>query len=310
MDATRLKSALLHGEVQIDPKDGICFVPLRLGINEIGSIGVTDVGLSRTTLESLGSLITIAIGRARAIEQVGKIEALRENERLKSALLDAITHEFRTPLTAMKLSVTGMLSNLQFDREQCREMLVTIDEGCDRLDHLIGEVSEMSRLESGETKLNFTRHTVGELIDEALEACKAELDSRPVKAGIANRDVAINADLFWAVKVLVHLVQNANLYSTPGAPITIRTEIKDRFVEFSVADQGPGIEPAELRRLFEKFYRGKEHRCRIQGTGMGLPIAKAIVEAHGGAIGVRSAVDQGSVFLFTLPIHRALPVGG
>ena len=102
-------------------------------------------------------------------------------------------------------------------------------------------------------------------------------------------------------------LERLNLYSNPGTPITIRTTLRDRFVEFSVADQGPGIEPTEVKRIFEKFYRGKEHRCRIQGTGMGLPIAKAIVEAHGGAISVESKVGEGSVFSFTLPIDRTLP---
>ena len=304
IDATRLKTALLHGDVQIEENEGLCFIPLRMGINEIGSIGIAKTSLSDTTLESLGSLITIAIERARAIEQVGKIEALRENERLKSALLDAITHEFRTPLTSMKLSVTGMLSDLQFDREQCRELLAMINEGCDRIDQLVGEVSEMSRLESGEIKLDFARHSVAELVEAALSGCESALETRPIEHGIANQEVPIRADLFWAAKILGHLIRNANLYSSPDKPIAIRTETKDGFVVFSVADQGPGIDPSEVRRIFEKFYRGKEHRCRVQGTGMGLPIAKAITEAHGGTMTVISKPGEGSIFTFSLPIDR------
>jgi two-component system sensor histidine kinase KdpD len=309
IDAGQLKASLGYSEVQIEVDKGLCFVPLRLGINVIGSIGIAETGLSQATLESVGSLVTIAIERARAIEQVGKIEALRESERLKSALLDAITHEFRTPLTAMKISVTGMLSDLNFDREQCRDLLTMIDEGCDQIDQLVDEASEMSRLESGEIKLDFRRHSVGELIETALADCKSILGGRPVEHGMANEEVAIRADLLWATKVLVHLISNANLYSSPGEPITLRTETKDRFVFFSVADRGPGIDQTEVGRIFEKFYRGKEHRCRIQGTGMGLPIAKAIVEAHGGTIGVTSKVGEGSVFYFSLPIDRSLEGG-
>lgn len=302
IDAARLKTALLHKDVQVYPDEDLCFIPLRLGINEIGSIGIAETALSQTTLESLGSLITIAIERARAIEQVGKIEALRENERLKSALLDAITHEFRTPLTAMKLSVTSMLSDLQFDRQQSRDLLAMINEGCDRIDQLVGEVSEMSRLESGEIKLDFAPHSVAELVEAAVSDCKVALGTRPIEHGIANQEVPIRADLFWATKVLVHLIRNANLYSSPDKPIAIRTETKDGFVVFSVADQGPGIDPSEVRRIFEKFYRGKEHRCRVQGTGMGLPVAKAITEAHGGTMTVISKPGEGSVFTFSLPI--------
>jgi len=304
IDAARLKTCLLHRDVQMEAEQGLCFIPLRMGANEIGSIGIAKASLSDTTLESLGSMITIAIERARAIEQVGKIEALRENERLKSALLDAITHEFRTPLTAMKLSVTGMLSDLQFNREQCREMLAMINEGCDRIDQLVGEVSEMSRLESGEIKLDFARHSVAELVETALANCKSALGTRAIEHGIANQDVPVRVDLFWAAKILGHLVRNANLYSSPDRPIAIRTETKDGLVVFSVADHGPGIDPSEVRRIFEKFYRGKDHRCRIQGTGMGLPIARAITEAHGGTMSVVSRAGEGSVFTFSLPIDR------
>jgi two-component system sensor histidine kinase KdpD len=184
-----------------------------------------------------------------------------------------------------------------------------IDEGCDRIDHLVGEVSEMSRLESGAIRLEFTRHSVGELIDAALADCTGALGSRRLERGTANESVAIRADLPWAAKVLVHLIDNANLYSSPGAPITLRTETKNGLVFFSVADRGPGIDQTEVGRIFEKFYRGKEHRCRVQGTGMGLPIAKAIVEAHAGTIGVTSKVGEGSVFYFSLPIDRSLELG-
>jgi two-component system sensor histidine kinase KdpD len=104
--------------------------------------------------------------------------------------------------------------------------------------------------------------------------------------------------------VLVHLIENANLYSSPDLPITISAEEKGDFVLFSVADQGPGIGEQELGLIFDKFYRGADQRYRVQGTGMGLPIVKAIVEAHGGTIGVISQLGQGSVFSFTLPIAR------
>jgi two-component system sensor histidine kinase KdpD len=306
IDAADLKASAGYRDVRIEAEKGMSFVPLRMGINSIGSIGIAEAGLSHATLEALGSLVMIAIERARAIEQVGKIEALRENERLKAALLDAITHEFRTPLTAMKVSVTGMLSNLEFDREQCRDLLGMIDEGCDRIDHLVDEVSEMSQLESGEIQLEFGRHSVNDLIEAALADCSGSLGGRRIERGIANQGVAIRADLYWATKILVHLINNANLYSTPGEPITLRTETKSGFVFFSVADRGPGIDPAEVGRIFEKFYRGNDHRCRIQGTGMGLPIAKAIVEAHGGTISATSKVGEGSVFSFSLPIDRVL----
>ena len=305
-DAAQLKASLENKAVRIDDEANISYLPLRLGIRVVGTLGIVDPALSFETLEAISSLLTIAIERARAIEEVGKIEALKESERLKSALLDAITHEFRTPLTAMKISVSGMLSDMEFDREQCHELLTMIDEGCDRIDHLVEEVSQMSRLETGDVKLELDRHSVGELIDSALADCRPLLGSRPIERGAANEDVRLRVDLFWATKILAHLIANANLYSTPGQPITIRTETSRGLVIFSVADRGPGIDPADLSRLFEKFYRGKEHRCRVQGTGMGLPISKAITEAHGGTMRAASRAGEGSVFSFTLPIDRSL----
>jgi two-component system, OmpR family, sensor histidine kinase KdpD len=305
-DTVRLKATLGEKEVHVEAEHGLAYVPLRLGVVAIGTIGIAGATLSRETLDALGSLITIAIERARAIEQVGKIEALRESERLKSALLDAITHEFRTPLTSMKVSVTGMLSDLNFDRAECRELLTMIDEGCDRIDQLVGEVSQMSRIESGDVQLDLARHSVGELIDMALTECADALGSREIERSVANEDVPIRIDLVWASKILEHLLANANLYSTPGVPIAIRTEAIKGKILFHVADGGPGIDPAEIERLFEKFYRGKDHRCRVQGTGMGLPIAKAIAEAHGGTMSVSSKSGEGAVFSFSLPIDRSI----
>jgi two-component system, OmpR family, sensor histidine kinase KdpD len=305
-DTAELKASLADKSARVDTVSKVSYVPLRLGSKVIGSVGLADTRLSAETLESLGPLVTIAIERVRAIEQVGKIEGLRESEKLKSALLDAITHEFRTPLTAMKVSVTGMLSDLNFDRKQCRELLAMIDEGCDRIDQLVDEVSQMSRFESGDMQLTLSHHSVGELIDTAVAESRGLLGSRPVERRIANEEVPIRADLQWATKILVHLIMNAHLYSTPETPIVIRTETGKGLVFFHVADRGPGIDSAEIPRIFEKFYRGKEHRFRVQGTGMGLPIAKAIAEAHGGTMTAVSKPGEGSVFTFSLPIDRSL----
>jgi two-component system sensor histidine kinase KdpD len=252
----------------------------------------------------LGSLIAIAIERAHAIEMVGKTEAAREGERLKSALLDAIAHDFRTPLTSMKASVTSLLSPAHLQEDQRVELLHIIDEECDRLNRLVGEAAEMARLEAGEVKLQAVALRVMDLITAALEVCKGALGARPIRINLKNPELQVRADLARAREVLVHLIENANLYSSADTPITITGEENDDFVSLSVADQGPGIEDAELGLIFDKFYRGANQRYRVQGTGMGLPIAKAIVEAHGGTISAVSQIGKGSVFSFSLPILK------
>lgn len=304
LDADILKAIVAREEIQIDARRSVCFAPLRLGTKILGSMGISGPVLSRESLEAMGTLIAVAIERGYAIEMVGKTEAAREGERLKSALLDAITHDFRTPLTSMKASVTTLLSPANLDAGQRDELLHIIDEECDRLNRLIGEAAEMARLEAGEVKLQMEPVHADALISGALDVCKGVLGTRPIRIDVKNPNLTVRADLARAEEVLVHLIQNANLYSAPDHPITIGAEEKDDFVQFSVADQGPGIGEAELGLIFDKFYRGTDQRYRVQGTGMGLPIAKAIVEAHGGTIGVVSQVGHGSVFSFTLPIAR------
>src|ERR1700676_4712558 len=304
LDTESLKAIVAREDLQIDEEHSVCFAPLRIGTRVLGSVGISGPVLSRQSLEALGTLIAVAVERAHAIEMVGKTEAAREGERLKSALLDAITHDFRTPLTSIKASVTSLLSPAKLDGGQRDELLHIIDEECDRLNRLVGEAAEMARLEAGEVKLQLESVARAVLITGALDVCKGVLGNRPIRIELKNPDLRVRADVARAQEVLVHLIQNANLYSSPDHAITIGAEEKDEFVQFSVADQGPGIGEAELGLIFDKFYRGTDQRYRVQGTGMGLPIAKAIVEAHGGTIGVVSQVGHGSVFSFSLPILR------
>ena len=230
-----------------------------------------------------------------------KIETTRESESLKSVWLDTITHDFITPLTSIKASVTGLLGDLEFDREQRRELLTIIDEECDRINQLVREAAEIARLESGEVKLNLESHSVGELVSAALADCRSVTSSRKIYLDVRHRVSRFRVDLSLAKRVLVHLITNAHLYSSTRQPIRIATEEQGGFHTVSVADEGPGIEAAEIDHIFEKFYRGRNQRYRVQGTGMGLPIAKAIVEAHGGTLRGCSRVGHGSIFSFTLP---------
>ena len=297
-----LKAVAAREEAQVDQAQSLCFVPLRLGVRVIGCFGTSGRILSRQSLEALGTLTAVAIERARAIEQLGRTEAAREGERLKSALLDSITHDFRTPLTSIKASVTSLLSDARLDEKHRRELLTVINEETNRLNSLVGEATEMARLEAGEFELDLRPHPITSIIQAALNQCKTLLQGRPVNVQVPESLPMVHADLTRAEQVLTQLLTNANNYSPAGRPITISAELSGDFVATSVADQGNGIEEVELGLIFDKFYRGRDKRFVVQGTGMGLPIAKAIVQAHGGTIGVVSQLGHGSVFTFTLPI--------
>src|SRR3979490_911973 len=147
LDQEKMKVAFLHDEVNTDTEHAEYFVPWRVGLRAIGGLGISGAQLSRQSLEAVGTLVAIAIERARAVEQLGQTEAERQGERLKSALLDSITHDFRTPLTSMKASVSSLLSGSNSDSAHSRELLTIIDEECDRLNHLIEEAGEMAKLE-------------------------------------------------------------------------------------------------------------------------------------------------------------------
>ncbi len=308
LDTDSLKSVMAREEPVIDTPNSLCFTPVRLGVRAIGSLGISGRTLSLQTLEAIATLVAIAMAHARAVEQLGQTEAARQGEQLRTALLDAVTHALRTPLTSIKASVTNLLSNSGLVDGQKHELLTIINEETDRLNRLVGEAGEMARLDAGEVELELGPHPIEELIGAALEHCKGSLANRVINIQVAKNLPPVRADLARAREVLVHLIENANQYSSANQPITITVEASGDGVVTSVADRGDGIDDLEQALIFEKFYRGKNQRYSVEGTGMGLPIAKAIVEAHGGSINLMSQRGQGSVFSFTLPVDHTRPV--
>lgn len=305
LDEEKMKTAFVNDEVTLNTEQSQYFFPVRMGVRPIGSLGISGSQLSRQSLEAVGTLVAIAIERARAVEQLGQTEAERQGERLKSALLDSITHDFRTPLTSMKASVSSLLSSNNADSAQSRELLTIIDEECDRLNHLVEEAAEMAMLEAGELVLDLAPTPVEDIIKAALAQSKSALAGRQVDVRLSPNLPMVRADMERAKEALVQLIDNANLYSPAGQPITITAELTGDTVTTSVADRGPGIDDFEQTMIFDKFYRGKDQRYLVHGTGMGLPIAKAIIAAQQGHMSVTSQLGHGSVFSFTLPIDRS-----
>jgi len=297
-----LQLVSLRGEPKVDPANQLAFVPLKMGIRIMGSLGVSGGLLSRQTLDAAGSLIAIAIERAGTIEKLGRAEASRESEQLRSVLLDSVTHEFRTPLTGIKASVTTLLGNPSLDEPQRQELLTVIDEESDRLNRLVGEAAEMSQLDAGKVEFDLRPHAMSDTVREALHETKQILGQHPVEIHLPDDLPPVRMDAARIKEVLVQLLENAAKYSPADSPIHVTGEVKNRLVTTSVADRGPGIDDFEQSLIFDKFYRGRNQRLRVQGTGMGLAISKAIVEAHGGQVGVTSQPGRGSVFYFSVPV--------
>src|ERR1700730_506344 len=260
LDEEKMKTAFVNDEISSDAQAGVYFIPVRLGVRPIGSLGISGSQLSRQSVGAVSTLVAIAIERARAVEQLGQTEAERQGERLKSALLDSVTHDFRTPLTSMKAAVSSLLSSFSSDGTHTRELLSIINEECDRLNRLVEEAGEMAKLEAGEITLDLGAVPVEEIVDAALAHCSSSLAGRAVDVRIAADLPAVYADRERAKEALVQLINNANLYSPKDQPITVAAEVMGDIISISVADRGPGIDDFEQTMIFDKFYRGKDQR--------------------------------------------------
>ena len=297
----QLKSISDRGEPVLDREHKICYMPLRMGVRTVGALGLAGCDLSRESLEAIGSLVAISIERANTVEKLTRSEAARESDRLRSVLLDSVTHEFRTPLTSIKAAAETLLSEIELDKPQRKDLLAVINEESDRLNRLVGEAGEVAQLDSHQVQFRFETHQIKEAIDNAVKGSQPALRRHPLELTIPQNLPPVRMDLERITEVIVHLLDNACKYSPPDTPICITAELRGSDVVTSVADHGPGIDEMEQEMIFEKFYRGRNQRMIIQGTGMGLPIAKAIVELHGGKIGVTSQLGRGSLFYFSLP---------
>jgi two-component system sensor histidine kinase KdpD len=300
LDSGKLRATIARGEPALEVR--AAYIPLRIGIRTTGAVAIAGAPPSRETLDAIGSLIGIAIERANAIEELTKTRALQENEKLRSALLDSVTHEFRTPLTGIKASVTTLLAQFDLEEDQRQELLTVIDEETDRLNRLVGEAAEMSQLDSGVFKLEKRLQSIRQAVDSALDEVKTTIQPHPITISILDDLPVVMMDCQRIAEVLLHLIQNAAKYSPPESPIRISATLEGDYLVCSIADQGPGIDSFEQSLVFDKFYRGRNQRYAAHGTGMGLAICKTIIEAHGGTIGVVSQVGKGSVFSFSLPL--------
>ena len=299
--AEELNAVSARGEFSARPEQNVTFIPLRIGVRSVGSFAVIG-NLSRQTLEAIGSLVAIATERARAVEKLSHAEAARESEHLRSALLDAVTHEFRTPLTSIKAAASTLSSSVHLDDAARRDLVAVVEEEADRLNRLVGEAAEMAQLDAHQVHLEFDVVDIRGAIDAALQESAPLMREREVALVVAPDLPRVRIDKQRIAEAIRHLLENAGKYSPAGTSIRVTAERTGEGIRVSIADQGPGIDDFEQSLIFDKFYRGRGQRG-LQGTGMGLPIAKAIIEAHGGTIGVTSQLARGSVFHFSLPAH-------
>jgi two-component system, OmpR family, sensor histidine kinase KdpD len=301
--AAELRDAAFARDHRRDEERGVTLVPILLGTRPIGAVGITGEGTSPEALDAVCGLAAIAIERAGAMETLTRVEASRESERLRNALLDSVAHELRTPLTSITAAITSLRTDPLLNKEQSAEMMQVIEEEAARLNRLVGQAMEMAELDAKDIKLDLRLHSMQEAVDLAVGEVQSSLKTHPVELRLPDSLPMVQMDLERIAKVLQHLLENAAKYSPDGSPIFVSGEVSQGRLVTSIADRGAGVDDLERMMIFDKFYRGQGQRYRVQGTGMGLAIAKAIVEAHGGSIDVTSQRSQGSVFSFYLPLQ-------
>ncbi len=310
-----LRVAAELDDVSIDSQRLLATAPVRLGGRPLGSMALIGPLPSEQSVRAIMHLMAITIEKARALEDASHAEAARQSEVLKSALLDSLAHDIKTPLTSIKAAVTSLLTSNSvagYETPKLRgfrsqpptgaesELLTIIDEEADRLNQLAAEVIEMARIEAGKLHLEKRSVAVADLIGGALSELAPALKGRPVAVDVPAGLPAGEADLELVQHVVKQFVENALKYSPEGSPLSISAALRSGKIVIGVADHGPGIEENERARIFDKFFRGRRHRFETKGTGMGLAIAKGIVEAHGERIWVESEAGQGAAFYFSL----------
>ncbi len=242
--------------------------------------------------------------RKQAEARLLEIEALKQSNKAKSDLLANVSHELRTPLAAIKGFIETLLeADVNWSRDQQRDFLKSADKEVDRLTFLIRDLLDMSRLDSGKMVLDKRPYQVQEILDYASSTLSVMTSKHKLEIKVPHGLPPLNVDRIRIAQVITNLVENAVKFSNEGSSIIIEVKSDDGNLVFSVEDQGEGISPEHIEKLFDRFYQaGRATSGKTRGTGLGLAICKGIIEAHGGKIWVESQTGVGSVFSFKLPV--------
>ena len=293
----------------------IRFLPLKTSRGVVGVLGNKSQDQTRTLsqderllLDNFVNLAALAIERAVFAEQASQAEALRSTERLQSALLNSISHELRTPLASIMGALTSLEedectdeSDISLDPDTRLELIQSAAAQTRQLNHLVGNLLDMTRLQSGTVRLNRTPTDVEDLIGAVLGQMQERLRGRKVNVELTEGLPLVSMDAVLMGQALVNLLDNAVKFSPVDTAIQISAQQAGNDLRLKVRDYGAGIASDELDRIFEKFYRGST-AARTGGTGLGLSICKGIVEAHNGWIRAKNAPEGGLLVEMSIPI--------
>ena len=292
------------------------FLPLRTGSGPVGVLGIDRDALGplltpddRRLLDALCDQAAVAIERISLAKGLDEARVLAETERLRAALLTSISHDLRTPLASILGTVSSLRSYPErYSPAEREDLLSTLQDEAERLNRFVSNLLDMTRLESGAIDLKLELIDVAEIVGSALQRAGSVLAGHGVEVNIEPHLPMLRLDAVLFEQVLFNLLDNAAKYSPIGSRIDIRASRDGELVEIEVVDEGPGIPPADLERIFDKFYRVQAQDRRRAGTGLGLAICRGFVEALGGWIVARNRRDgSGAVLTIRMPVVPEIP---
>lgn len=258
-------------------------------------------------LEALNSQVALAVEHENLSRQAQGAQLQMEAEQMRNTLLSSVSHDLRTPLTVIAGSASTLLEGEEtLDSFTKHELAQSIFEEARRLDRLVHNLLEMSRLQSGEAMFHKEWYVLEEVIGSALAQLDPQLHDHPVAINLPTDLPLIRIDALLLERVVINLLENSIKYTPPGTPVEISARVEDQELLVAVADRGPGLPPGEEERIFEKFYQVSPGSAR--GAGLGLTICRSIIEAHGGRIRAANREDGGAVFSFTIPLGEGAPL--
>jgi two-component system sensor histidine kinase KdpD len=283
--------------ISVHDPSGLVVIAIQLGGAPIGSIALVGAGLSDTVLHSIANLAAIGLERARSREATARAEAAQQSGELRATVLDALAHEFKTPLTSMKAAASDLLASTSTNARD-HELVAIIDEDLDRFQSLVTDAVQMLRIDAGNFTVHRDRHKLADVVAATAQKFERRLDGHHLLRHVPET-LTVDADRDLLGLALRQLLDNALKYSPPTSTIEIQAR-GNGAVEVIVRNSGSTIPEREQARVVERFYRGAQAR-RIPGTGMGLAIVEQIARAHGGTLTVSSSPEAGTAFTLSLP---------
>ena len=299
----QLRDAASQGTSFFDPEHKRVITAVRLGSEPIASFAIQGAFMQDSVLQGVSNLIAIGLERARAQDLAHQVEAARRSEQLRTTLIDAMAHEFKTPLTSIRAATTSLLSSPDQPIESRTELLEVADEEARHLQALIDDAVDMARLESDHIQIRRELTDPKELIKDVVASLHTKIDNRPVEIRSDGSLPNLPLDRRLLKLALKQVLDNALKYSPPHSPVTVLVSNGNHEINFEITDHGPGIPAQEQSRVFERFYRSPSVKNQVPGFGLGLAIANNIVQAHHGELTVKSRPGE-TTFRVTLPVPR------